>query len=111
MLTPILLILLPSLGNMFSHMWIHVVILIIALPVALYAIVLKGENKRIVALAIAGMTILTIAVAIELIEGGTIVHHESHGHIINPHTLNILGGILLGLSHFLNGYSTTSEPS
>lgn len=100
LVTPVLLATIPSIGGMFSHLWIHIVILALATPVAIYAFVFQGENKKITAIAVCGLLLLFLAVGMEIFAHPT----EAYGHdsLISPHMLNIIGGLILGISHFLN---------
>lgn len=100
LITPILLATIPSLGGLFSHLWIHIGILALATPVAIYAFVFQGENKKVTAFAMLGLFILFLAVGMEIFAHSLDLHLSSD--VPSPHLLNIVGGLILGISHFFN---------
>lgn len=109
MITPVLLATIPSLGGLFSHLWIHIVILTLATPVAIYAFIFQGENRKITAFAVCGLLLLFIAVGMEIFSHSLESHVSSH--VPSPHLLNIIGGLILGVSHFLNVHAANQGDS
>lgn len=105
MITPVLIATIPSLGGIFSHLWIHLVILAFATPVAIYAFIFQGESRKITAFAVCGLLILFLAVGMEIFSHSLEAHLTAN--IPSPHMLNIIGGLILGVSHFLNVHSAT----
>jgi hypothetical protein len=105
LLLPFAIVALPILVQ-FSDTHFHVQMLIVVIPVSLFAFALayrRHRNKTIIAWGIAGITIMFI--------GGTIAH-ANYGNLADS-LLTIAGSIVLATSHYFNnrltGHVTTSQ--
>jgi hypothetical protein len=98
LLLPVIVVTLPLLGQ-FNEVHFHVQMLIVVVPVSLFAFTLGYRhhgNKRIIARGIAGIALLFV--------GGTFAH-ANYG-ILADSLLTMAGSIVLATSHYQNNRLT-----
>lgn len=94
LLLPIAIVLLPFLGR-FDDSHFHVQLLLVVVPVSLFALALgfrRHQDKRILLTGGIGLALLII--------GGTIVH-TFYG-VVADRVLTILGSVMLAFTHYMN---------
>lgn len=91
--TPVLVIFLPFLGETLSHQWFHRIIVVVVLPVAVWALYSGYQIhklKRILWLGAAGLAFLISAMLF------------GHDDFRVEYALMIIAGILLASAHLVN---------
>lgn len=98
LLLPVVVVALPLLAQ-FNDSHLHTQMLVVVIPVSLFAYTLaypRHRNKTIIAWGLAGIAIMSI--------GGTIAH-ANYGALADT-TLTIAGSIILATSHYFNNRLT-----
>ncbi|WP_413581706.1 MerC domain-containing protein [Bdellovibrio sp. HCB288] len=98
LLTPVFLLALPALGEVFESTWVHMSMAAFILPIGLFAFWSGYKHHRqmkVVSMGVGGLLLVCI---------GTLMHHELEEILPQlPHnTVTILGSVLLVTAHFLN---------
>jgi hypothetical protein len=104
MLTPVVLVMLPTLGSSFRSPWVHGILLIFIVAVFFKTILPQyrlHRSKVTLWAGIAGLVTLTIAFGLELANpcGTSCTHHEHNNY---AQYVSILGGCLLITAHIFN---------
>lgn len=103
LLLPFVIVALPLLAQ-FNETHFHVQMLIVVVPVSLFAFAIayrRHRNKAIIAWGIAGIVIMFI--------GGTVAH-TNYGDLADS-LLTVAGSIVLATSHFFNNRLTGHVPA
>lgn len=98
MAIPLLIILAPSLGQMFENPYIHLTTMALVIPIGLYAFISKlkvHNNKRPLYIGIAGMFLLIAGHAFHEL---THVEVGSYVEVVS----SVIGGIALISAHLMN---------
>lgn len=93
LLTPLLVIFIPVLGQYFSHEWFHAVIAVVVIPVAVWALwngYRLHKNKRVLWLGTPGIIIVCLAMF-------TGIHDLRY-----EFALMLVAGLLLTSAHYIN---------
>jgi hypothetical protein len=93
LLTPFAMLLIPLVGSQLSHSWFHVLMFILVLPIAVYAL-WRGYRlhrmKRVLWLGLAGLTLMFV---------GTFVESDN---LWLESEIMICAGLILSAAHFIN---------
>ena len=103
LLLPFVIVALPLLAQ-FNETHLHAQMLIVVVPVSLFAFAIafrRHRNKAIIAWGIAGIAILFI---------GCTVAHANYGKLADS-LLTVAGSIVLATSHFFNNRLTGHVPA
>lgn len=94
LLLPIAIVLMPFLGR-FDESHFHLQLLLVVVPVSVFALVLgfrRHQDKRVLGWGGTGLALLII--------GGTVAH--SHYGVTADRALTILGSVTLAVTHYMN---------
>jgi len=103
LLLPFVIVALPLLAQ-FNETHFHAQMLIVVVPVSLFAFAIafrRHRNKAIIAWGVAGIAIMFI--------GGTVAH-ANYGNLADS-LLTVAGSIVLATSHFFNNRLTGHVPA
>ena len=102
LLTPILLMMAPALGEIFQNEFIHIGLFVLVVPIALYSFIstyLKNGHRKPLVFGIIGLFGLLSGLLIHtLMEGG---NHNEIFHDVEI-GVNIISGLIMIYAHLIN---------
>lgn len=95
LVTPFLLLALPLLGEFFENEWIHKGMLLLVIPVALYAFLSGYKHHR-------QWYVLLVGAVGSILIGIAAFQHHDHTEVGHLDVTTLAGGIVLVTAHILN---------